>query len=171
MVNKAYYVLASFVAASVSGCCMYYCMCNNNKDKEEVTTIMDDIPQEDEPIPSQPLHNNGDDKEEDGSDEEEGCDCYFCNTFSDNQISCNEPLRVSKELLAVIGPKNSDECIYNICELVTLLNAYLSKLNWMTHQVVTINYPLAQLIDFQNYDTINYTLLLSTLLERHTSKF
>lgn len=157
MVNKAYYVLASVIAASVSGCCMYYCMCNKDKD-EEVTTIMDDIPQEDEPILPPPNTDDSSEKEQEES-------------FSDNQISCNVPLRASRELLAVIGPKNSDECIYNICELVTLLDAYLSKLNLMTHQVVTINYPLAQLIDFQNYDTINYTLLLSTLLERHTSKF
>lgn len=150
MVNKVY-ILASLIAASASGCCMYYCICTT-KNKEEVTTIVDDIPQEDEPIPTPPQ--NSDDKEEE-------CD----------KINCNEPLRASKQLLAVIGPKDGDECIYNICELVTLLDAYLSSHNLMTHRVVTINYPLAKLVDFQKYDTIEYPVLLNTLLERHTSKF
>ena len=149
MVNKVVYMLASLIAAS--GYMYYRCKKSESAVTEDVT-IMDDIPREDEvleEIPPPPTR------------EEEECD----------KINCNEPLRASSELLAVIGPKDGDECIYNICELVTLLDAYLSSHNLMTHRVVTINYPLAKLVDFEKYDTIEYTWLLNTLLERHTSKF
>ena len=160
MVNKVY-MLASLIAASGY---VYY-KCKKSGGAVEDVTIMDDIPipQEDEQPPEEKDTSTTSTREE---DEECECCCYYFDK------SCNEPLRASKKLLAVVGPKDGDECIYNICEIITLLDTYLSSHNLMTHQTVAINYPLSKLLDLQECGaTIDYTELVKELLEHHTSKF
>ena len=78
---------------------------------------------------------------------------------------------MSNEMLETIGDEGSKEIIYNICEIITLLDAYISKENLMTHQVVTVNYPLAKLVGFQKDASITYNLLLNILLDHHVSKY
>lgn len=88
---------------------------------------------------------------------------------SDAEPSCIKPLRADKELLSLIG-RGGDEIIYNICEILTLLDAYLEKENLITNQVITINDKLDLLLK-KDAPTINYDMLVKELLKYHTSKY
>ena len=89
-----------------------------------------------------------------------------------DEITCIEPLRVDKELLSIIGQdNNSGEIIYNICEIVTLLDAYLTKENLITNQVITINDKLDRLLNKKIDTTMDYNLLVNELLAYHTNRY
>lgn len=163
MANKIY-ILASLSLLVASGYMYYKC---KRVDKEEPETIMDEIESSTTTIycelEEEVCHNFSENKELEDDDEEDVC--HLCTKFN-----CSEPLRMSDELLDTIG-EGSEEIIYNICEVITLLDAYLDKENLMTHQVVTVNYPLAKLVGFQKNASIGYNLLLNILLEHHVSKY
>lgn len=169
MVNKVYYILASLMVAS-SCYVVYYCKKVVDKgDDESVTVVMDEIEED-------VCCELGDDEEEEDIDFKECQDdvqpssSSLCHRYH-TKFNCLEPLRMSNEMLETIGDEGSKEIIYNICEIITLLDAYISKENLMTHQVVTVNYPLAKLVGFQKDASITYNLLLNILLEHHVSKY
>lgn len=161
MVNKVYYMVASLMVAASSCYVVYYCKKVVDKgDNEPVTVVMDEIEED-------VCCELGDGEEEDDDAQPSSSLCHRYHT----KFNCLEPLRMSNEMLETIGDEGSKEIIYNICEIITLLDAYISKENLMTHQVVTVNYPLAKLVGFQKDASITYNLLLNILLEHHVSKY
>lgn len=171
MVNKVYYIMASLMVAASSCYVVYYCKKVVDKGDDEPVTVMDEIEEEDV------YCELGDGDEEEDIDFKECQDdvqpsspSSLCHRYH-TKFNCLEPLRMSNEMLETIGDEGSKEIIYNICEIITLLDAYISKENLMTHQVVTVNYPLAKLVGFQKDASITYNLLLNILLDHHVSKY